>query len=204
MKHILLTTIAATLLLVCGNPEADKALLNGINERKIEIVKEAIANGANVNTFNINIISPLHFAVLRSKKGSHNDIVELLISKGADVNFIADWNGRYDSRNRGFSPLISAIRLDNVEGVRMLLANGADINAKDGNTNGESPLFYSLNNDNIEITKMLIDEGADFNMRNNKNLTPLDRVIGWNDNFSADLLRKHGGKTGEELKAEGN
>ena len=59
------------------------------------------------------------------------------------------------------------------------------------------------NNDNIEITKMLIDEGADFNMRNNKNLTPLDRVIGWNDDFSANLLRKHGGKTDEELKAEG-
>jgi hypothetical protein len=51
---------------------------------------------------------------------------------------------------------------------------------------------------------MLIDEGADFNMRNNKNLTPLDRVIGWNDDFSAKLLRKHGGKTSAELKAAGN
>jgi ankyrin repeat protein len=149
MKHLLLTTIAAVLLVGCGNPEADKALFKAIRNGKIEMVKEAIANGANVNTFNINIISPLHYAVSKS----HNDIVELLISKGADVNFIADWNGRYDSRNRGFSPLITAIRLDNVEGVRMLLANGADINAKDGNTNGESPLFYSLNNDNIEITK---------------------------------------------------
>ena len=57
-------------------------------------------------------------------------------------------------------------------------------------------MFYSLNNGNIEITKMLIDEGADFNMRNNKNLTPLDRVIGWNDDFSANLLHKHGGKMG--------
>jgi ankyrin repeat protein len=196
MKHLLLTTtIAAVLLVGCGNPEADKALFKAIRNGKIEMVKEAIANGANVNTFNINIISPLHYAV----SSSQNGIVDLLISKGADVNFMADVGG-----NRGFSPLIVAIRVDNVEGVRILLANGADINAKDGNTNGESPLFYSLNSGNIEITKMLIDEGADFNMRNNKNLTPLDRVIGWNDDFSADLLRKHGGKTGEELKAAGN
>ena len=192
MKHLLLTTIAAVVLVGCGNPEADKALFKAIRNGKIEMVKEAIANGANVNTFNINIISPLHYAV----SSSQNDIVELLISKGADVNFIGG--------NRGFSPLIVAINGNNVEVVRMLLANGADIYAKDGNTNGESPLFYSLNSGNIEITKMLIDEGADFNMKNNKSLTPLDRVIGWNDDFSADLLRKHGGKTKKELEAAGN
>ena len=194
MKNILITAFAAVLLVGCGNPEADKALFKAIRNGKIEMVKEAIANGANVNTFNINIISPLHYAV----SSSQNGIVDLLISKGADVNFMADVSG-----NRGFSPLIFAIRVDNVEGVRILLANRADINAKDGNTNGESPLFYSLNSGNIEITKMLFDEGADFNMRNNKNLTPLDRVIGWNDDFSADLLRKHGGKTKKELNAAG-
>ena len=194
MKQLLIT-IAALVLVGCGNPEADKAMFKGIRNGQIEMVKEAIANGANVNTFNINIVSPLHYAV----SSSQNDIVKLLISKGADVNFM-DMSGKY---SRGFTPLIIAVRNNNVEGVRMLLANGADINAKDGNTNGESPLFYSLNSDNIEITKMLIDEGVDLNMRNNKNLTPLDRVIGWNDNFLADLLRKHGGKTGEELKAEG-
>ena len=188
---LLLTTIAAVVLVGCGNPEADKTLFKAIRNGKIEMVKEAIANGANVNTFNINIISPLHYAV----SSSQNDIVELLISKGADVNFIGG--------TRGFSPLIVAIKVDNVEAVRMLIANGADINAKDGNANGESPLFYSLNSGNIEITKMLIDKGADFNIKNNKSLTPLDRVIGWNDDFSADLLRKHGGKTSEELKAEG-
>jgi len=119
MKHLLLTTIAAVVLVGCGNPEADKALFKAIRNGKIEMVKEAIANGANVNTFNINIISPLHYAV----SSSQNDIVELLISKGADVNFIGG--------NRGFSPLIVAINGNNVEVVRMLLANGADINAKE-------------------------------------------------------------------------
>jgi ankyrin repeat protein len=34
--------------------------------------------------------------------------------------------------------------------------------------------------------------------------TPLDWAIEINRTETADLLRKHGGKTGEELKAEGN
>jgi len=33
--------------------------------------------------------------------------------------------------------------------------------------------------------------------------TPLDLAIINNETETADLLRKHGGKTGEELKAEG-
>ena len=34
--------------------------------------------------------------------------------------------------------------------------------------------------------------------------TPLDYAIEEGHTETADLLRKHGGKTGEELKAEGN
>ena len=33
--------------------------------------------------------------------------------------------------------------------------------------------------------------------------TPLDRAVEYNQPEIADLLRKHGGKTAEELKAEG-
>jgi hypothetical protein len=33
--------------------------------------------------------------------------------------------------------------------------------------------------------------------------TSLDNAIFWRDSDTADLLRTHGGKTGEELKAEG-
>ena len=58
MKHILLTTIASLLLVGCGNPEADKALFKAIMNGKIEMVKEAIANGANVNLSLIHISEP--------------------------------------------------------------------------------------------------------------------------------------------------
>jgi hypothetical protein len=42
---------------------------------------------------------------------------------------------------------------------------------------------------------------VDWHPNNDKGRTPLDRAIGYTE--LADLLRKHGGKTGDELKAEG-
>jgi ankyrin repeat protein len=41
------------------------------------------------------------------------------------------------------------------------------------------------------------------NAKDEDGRTPLDKAIERNRNELADLLRKHGGKTGEELKAEG-
>ena len=44
-----------------------------------------------------------------------------------------------------------------------------------------------------------IAKGADVSANNNNGKTPLD----WADGETIGLLRKHGGKMGEELKAEG-
>ena len=74
MKHLLLTTIAAVTLVGCGNPEADRALLNAAtgktslsNEEYIEAVKKALADGADVNAKNDIGGTPLHHAAFRGK-----------------------------------------------------------------------------------------------------------------------------------------
>jgi len=54
-----------------------------------------------------------------------------------------------------------------------------------------------------EIAELLIAAGADVNAQMNNGNTPLDWAIKYNHSETADLIRKHGGKTGEELKAEG-
>ena len=51
-----------------------------------------------------------------------------------------------------------------------------------------------------EIVELLIVKGADVNAKDTGGKTPLDWAIGFQRFEIADLLRKHGGKTGEELK----
>ena len=49
-----------------------------------------------------------------------------------------------------------------------------------------------------------MDAGTDVNAKADEfSYTPLDSAIANDRAETADLLRKHGGKTGEELKAEG-
>jgi ankyrin repeat protein len=54
-----------------------------------------------------------------------------------------------------------------------------------------------------EIVELLIANGADVNPKRDDGKTPLDMAVTYKQTETADLLRKHGGKTGEELKAEG-
>ena len=56
---------------------------------------------------------------------------------------------------------------------------------------------------NIEAIKQAIAAGADVNAKDGVGDTPLDQAILRKHPETADLLRKHGGKTAEELKAEG-
>ena len=85
MKQILITTIAAVLLVRCGESLSefkDSQIKSAVNSGSIEDVKKAIANGANVNAMGFRSYSslvkpPLHEAVSRG----HKEIVELLIAK---------------------------------------------------------------------------------------------------------------------------
>ena len=72
------------------------------------------------------------------------------------------------------------------------------MNAKDNN--GETPLHAAALNGHKEIAELLIEKGADLNAKNVVGMTPLHYAT---TKEIADLLRKHGGKTKKELKAEG-
>ena len=54
-----------------------------------------------------------------------------------------------------------------------------------------------------EAVEQLIANGADVNAKTMRGETPLGVAIWVKETEIADLLRKNGGKTGKELKAEG-
>ena len=78
MKHLLLTTIAAVVLVGCGESSIHDAAWNG----NIEAVKQHLTTGTDVNAKNDGGFTPLHYAASRRDK----EIAELLIAKDADVN----------------------------------------------------------------------------------------------------------------------
>ncbi len=201
MKHLLLTTIVAVLVVGCGNPEADRALHKAASDGNIEAVKQHLASGTDVNAKGGLGLTPLHFAAGFSRGGVGKEIAELLIANGADVNARDDdgWNPLHWVAFEG--------KQFNKEVGELLIAKGADINAGEDNA-GWTPLHVAAYSGYKAAVELLAAKGADVNAKDEDGKTSLD----WathpdNPNASAeiaDLLRQHGGKTGEELKAEGN
>jgi len=116
--------------------------------------------------------------------------VQAQLDAGADVNA--------KDKNE-WTPLHNAATQGHKEIVELLLAKGADVNAK--HKYGLTPLHRAAFYGHKEVVQMLIAAGADVNAKADRGDTPLDKAKRHPE--VAALLRKHGAKTGEELKAEG-
>jgi ankyrin repeat protein len=99
-------------------------------------------------------------------------------------------------------PIHAAAYNGNIEAVKQHLAAGTDVDVKGGFADGTS-LHYAAANGHKEIAELLITKGADVNAKDEDGGTPLDVAISFRQTETADLIRKHGGKAGKELKAEG-
>ena len=75
------------------------------------------------------------------------------------------------------------------------------MDAKDND--GWTPLHNAVVNRPKEVTELLIAKGSDVNAKEQNGRIPLDWAIRQKHAEIAALLRKHGGKRGKELKAEG-
>ena len=94
--------------------------------------------------------------------------------------------------------ILDATAEGKIKAVKQHLTAGTNVNERDDY--GWTPLHPAAVFGHKEIAELLIAKGANVNAKANDGRTPLD----WSANGEiADLLRKHGGKSGEELKAEG-
>jgi ankyrin repeat protein len=162
MKHLLLTTIAAVVLVGCGESVPDISIHDAIVlGGDIEAVKQHLAAGVDVNAKDDDGGTPMYWAAVNGRK----EIVELLIAKGADVN----------AKSKRGTPLHFAAKGGHREVAKLLIAKGADVNAKTGD--GVTPLDWAEDVKNWQRSETKVAKKE-----------------------TADLLRKYGGKTGEELK----
>ena len=137
----------------------------------IKIAKRAIENGAEVNRDKQGSLA-LCSAALRG----HTDMVDYLISKGADVNL---------PNRHGDLPLHLASRLDQIDVAKLLLKNGAAIN-KTMSTSKENAAIHSAHSP--AMIKLLLDNGADIDLQNSAGKTALINVASSNNLQLAELL----------------
>lgn len=138
---------------------------------KLDIVKELIKAGANINIQDIMGKTPLMLAVFADEM----KVVKELIKAGADLN-IKDKN---DS-----CAIHWCLTCDDLE---ELIKAGADVNAQDGD--GNTVLIYAANNEDLDIIKLLIRLGANVDIVNYDDNTAL--IYAKNNIEIVDILLKN-------------
>lgn len=173
--------------------EANQMLLNAIDQEKPDKdkIKEALKNGADVNkilfTRGDSSETPLTIAAYR---GAGADIFTLLLDAGADVNHKI--HGEYTALIR------AAFYCPDVESIKVLVARGADLNAKDteeeNSVYGDDPLLSAAasKNEGTEIMEYLYRSGISINTRDMYGNTPLMVAINNKNIKKAVWLLEHG------------
>ena len=152
------------------------------------------------------------------KAAANGDIatIKQYLQAGVDVNA--------KEHPGGSQPLLVAAAFGRLEAARLLIENGANVNAKsnDGATALHGAAFFC----HTEMVELLVAKGAEVNAKNNKGETPLDAVAGqwsselegiykflaglWSLQLDLDqiksarpqmaiLLANHGGKSGSQV-----
>ena len=208
MKHILITTIAAVVLVGCGESQQSAPAPESKPAEPVAEVPaqppspvesqpaETVAEAAQPEPPKAKAPD---ISIHRSAFDGNIEAVKQYLAAGTDVN--AKDEGRGNA-----TPLHLATVSGHKEIVALLIAEGADVNAKDDE--GGTPLHLTAWRGHKETAELLIAEGADVNAKIEagklKGQTPLDLAINFKQTEVADLLRNHGGKTKKELEAAGN
>ena len=149
-------------------------------------------------------------ALFSATKAGNRAMVELLLSRGANVNanqqdmekntplHIAAMHGYQavievllankadvNAQTRsGYTPLLLAAQRNNPKILSLLLEHKADVNAR--SNEGETPLTIAATAGQLENVKLLLAAGANPNVENNQGRTPLSYAA---ENGSAEMVK---------------
>lgn len=115
-----------------------------------ELAKLLIDGGADINAKDISGHTALFYATSRG----NIDLMQFLIDNGAKLN-ARDFSHPNPFKN----PLAKAIGLRNIAAIKLLVANGADVDTT--TRRADNPLMLAIIEQDREIIQLLLDLGAD-------------------------------------------
>ncbi|KAJ7320167.1 hypothetical protein JRQ81_019678 [Phrynocephalus forsythii] len=118
--------------------------------------------------------------VMLAAAGGQDDILRLLIRKGAKVNC---------RQKNGTTALIHAAEKNNLTTVAILLEAGACINVQQNS--GETALMKACKRGNYDIVRLMIESGADCNISSKHQSTALHFAKQYNNLLVYELLSNH-------------
>ena len=200
----------------CDNRDPNFAAYCNNDEYRLSIVKELVSYGKTLSEDEFDMILALHTNNLAELKSilerspdinvnvqtqdgltplmfaRSNEAREILLSRGALPN-VQDKSGQ--------TVLHRAVDYFDVEGIKFLLSNGADITIKDNSWNTAFSLLFGeycmISKDTPEIMKIMLAKGADANSTDVNGMTPLMKLMHsesslWaegEEEFSEDMKR---------------
>ncbi len=154
-SRLLVVIFLAFTLTAADDPDGTTPLHWAVRANDVAAAQRLIRGGANPDAANRYGVTPLSLAAENASAA----LIQVLLQAGAHPTGAI---------------LMIAARTGNAEVVRMLLARGADANARE-NSLGETALMWAAAENHPEAVRALIEHGADPNTRSDKLVYAKDR-----------------------------
>ena len=163
--------------------EANKKLLDAAKEGSLKDVREALLQGAELETTDKEGWTPLYWACA----SNHLAVATYLMVQGAQIG------AKGESTN---TPLHIACHRGHLKIIALLLDRGAQIEAR--NETGSTPLHKACYDNHPETVALLLERGAQTEIKDGENKTPLQDACFDVNLEIAKCLIAHGAVVGQD------
>jgi ankyrin repeat protein len=195
------------------DPTTPFKVILAASQGNVELLKQLLDDGGDPNVTDYDKRTPLHLAAAEG----HLEVCKYLVEqKKANVNALDRWGHTPLTeaiKNRFFivaqylrskggivanhdtdlvTALCRAASTNNVEKLKILIEEGADVNA--GDYDHRTALHLAASEGHYEAAEFLIKAGANVNVMDRWGSTPLQDAITASHDRVAELLMKHGAR----------